>query len=180
MKTSSQVGEPLIPSLFSIRRTLTAMLARSYTNIERPRASAVPSSERASTNEMWPSPLVMKRLTPLSSQVCFSSSQWALSITACRSLPASGSVRSIAQVSPRDTRGRYLALISSEANSLRVSAQSCNPQMFSKPASARATISLAMTNSGSGKFKPSYLRGRVRPNSPALFNASIFCAVPGA
>ncbi len=87
----------------------------------------------------------MKRLTPFRSHVPFASSQWAFSITACKSLPASGSVRSIAQVSPRDTRGRYLALSSSDANSFSVSAQSCKPQMFSKPASARATISFAIT-----------------------------------
>lgn len=63
----------------------------------------------------------MKRLTPFRSHVPFASSQWAFSITACKSLPASGSVRSIAQVSPRDTRGRYLALSSSDANSFSVS-----------------------------------------------------------
>ena len=84
----------------------------------------MPSSVRASTSDTSPSPLVMKRFTPFSSQVCFSSHQVAFSITAPRSEPASGSVRSMAQVAPAETHGRYLALISSEANSLSVSAQS--------------------------------------------------------
>ena len=180
VKTSSHVGEPLMPSLFSMRRTLTPPSRLSCTSIDKPRASVVPSSVRASTSEMSPSPLVMKRLTPLSSHVCRSSDQVAFSITAPRSEPASGSVRSMAQVSPADTRGRNSCLSSSEANSLSVSAQSCRPQMFSKPASARATISLAMTKQTSGKFRPSYLRGSVRPLNPASTIALRLRTVPEA
>ena len=140
----------------------------------------MPSSVRANTNEMSPSPLVMKRLQPLRRHVLASSSHDALSITAPRSEPASGSVRSIAHVSPADTRGKNFILISSDANSLMVSAQSCKPQMFSKPASARATISLAIAKHVTGMFKPSYLRGRVMPPRPASMSASMFFTVPEA
>lgn len=122
----------------------------------------------------------MKRFTPLSSHVCRSSDHVALSITAPKSEPASGSVRSMAHVAPADTHGRNFCLISSEANSLSVSAQSCKPQIFSKPASARATISLAMTKQTSGKFRPSYLRGSVRPLSPASTIAFMLRTVPEA
>ena len=120
----------------------------------------------------------MKRFTPFSSHVCRSSDQVALSITAPRSEPASGSVRSMAHVAPAETHGRYFCLISSEANSFNVSAQSCNPQMFSKLASARATISLAITKQMSGKFSPSYLRGSVMPLNPASTTAFMFSTVP--
>ena len=122
----------------------------------------------------------MKRFTPFSSHVCRSSDQVALSITAPRSEPASGSVRSMAHVAPAETHGRYFCLISSEANSFNVSAQSCNPQMFSKLASARATISLAITKQMSGKFSPSYLRGSVMPLNPASTTAFMFSTVPEA
>ena len=86
----------------------------------------------------------------------------------------------MAHVAPAETHGRYFCLISSEANSFNVSAQSCNPQMFSKLASARATISLAMTKQMSGKFRPSYLRGRVMPLSPASTTAFMLRTVPEA
>ena len=155
-------------------------LRLSYTSIERPRASVVPSSVRASTNDTSPSPFVMNRLTPLSNHVCFSSDHVALSITAPKSEPASGSVRSIAHVAPSHTHLRYFAFCSSVANSLNVSAQSCKPQIFSKLASARATISFAITKHVSGKFKPPKRRGRVNPFKPASFTAFIFSTVPDA
>ena len=149
-------------------------------SIDRPRASFVPSSVRANTSEMSPSPLVMKRLQPLRRHTPAASSHDALSITAPRSEPASGSVRSIAQVSPADTRGKKRALISSVANSLMVSAQSCKPQMFSKPVSARATISLAIAKQVTGILRPSKRRGSVIPPRPASFKASILRTVPEA
>ena len=116
----------------------------------------------------------MKRFTPFRSHVPFCSDHVAFNITAPRSEPASGSVRSIAQVAPAETHGRYFCLSSSEANSLSVSAQS------SKPASARATISLVITKQSNGKFRPSYLRGSVRPLRPALTTASRLRCVPSA
>ena len=122
----------------------------------------------------------MKRFTPFRSHVPFCSDHVAFNITAPRSEPASGSVRSIAQVAPAETHGRYFCLSSSEANSLSVSAQSCKPQIFSKPASARATISLVITKQSNGKFRPSYLRGSVRPLRPALTTASRLRCVPSA
>src|SRR5450756_3181500 len=96
----------------------------------RPRASVVPSSERASTRLSWPQPLVMNRFTPLRRQV--PSPAWvALSCTFCRSLPASGSVSAmLAVTSPLANLGRYAAFISSSANLLTVSAMSCSPKMF--------------------------------------------------
>ena len=135
--------------------------------MDKPRASFVPSSERANTKEMCPSPLVMKRFTPFRYHLPSASLYVAFSCTACKSEPASGSVNAMAQVSPAHTRGRYLAFCSSLANSLMVSAQSCKPQMFCKPASARLTISAAMMNGVMGKFKPLYFRGREMPFSPA-------------
>jgi len=54
---------------------------------------------------MSESPFVMKRLTPFKRHVPSSSLYVALSITACKSLPASGSVRSIDIVSPAQTLG---------------------------------------------------------------------------
>ena len=86
----------------------------------------------------------------------------------------------MAHVAPADTHGRNFCLISSSANSFRVSAQSCKPQMFSKPASARATISLAIAKHVTGMFRPSYLRGSVMPLRPAAFNASMLRSVPAA
>ena len=122
----------------------------------------------------------MKRFTPFSSHVCFSSDHVAFSITAPRSEPASGSVRSMAHVAPAETHFRNFSFCSSEANSLSVSAQSCKPQMFSKLASARATISLAITKQISGKFRPSYLRGSVMPLNPASTTACMLRTVPEA
>ena len=122
----------------------------------------------------------MKRLQPLRRHTPAASSHDALSITAPRSEPASGSVRSIAQVSPADTRGKKRCLISSDANSLMVSAQSCKPQIFSKPASARATISLAIAKHVTGMLRPSYLRGSVIPPKPAALSASMLRTVPEA
>jgi len=63
-------------------------------------------SLRASTSSTSPQPLVMNRFTPLRYQSPFSS-WYARSRTACRSLPASGSVSTMAPVtSPRQNRGR--------------------------------------------------------------------------
>ena len=52
--------------------------------------------------------------------------------------------------------------------------------MFSKPASARDTISLAITKQTSGKLRPSYLRGSVMPLNPASTTAFMFSTVPEA
>ena len=89
-----------MPSLFSKCRTFTRS-DRSATNRLRPRPSLISGSLRASTSRISPQPLVMNRFTPFKYQLPCSS--WvARSRTACRSLPASGSVSTIAPVtSPR-------------------------------------------------------------------------------
>jgi len=146
LNTSSQVGEPLMPSLFSIRRTFTvSSCLLSTRKSDNPRPSVVPSSERAKTSLMCASPLVIKRFTPFRYHIPSFSLKVAFSCTACKSEPASGSVKSIEQVCPSQTLGRNSRLISSSANSLMVSAQSCKPQILAKPASARETISAAIT-----------------------------------
>ena len=96
----------------------------------------------------------MKRLTPLSRQQFSFSSQLALSITRCRSDPASGSVRSMDIVSPAQMRGMKRSRWSSLPNSYRVSAQLCRLQMFWKLASAAETISLAMEKTTAGQLRP--------------------------
>jgi len=104
----------------------------------RPRPSAISGSDRASTSSTSPQPLVMNRLTPRTNQLPSASCQtaagrscsasWAETFTAWRSLPASGSVRTIAPVSlPDAIGGRYWALISSEAKALIVSAMPWSP-----------------------------------------------------
>ena len=123
-------------------------------NIDRPRPSRVPSSLRARTRWMSESPLVMNRFTPFSSQQPCSSLHVALSITRCRSEPASGSVRSIDIVSPAQMRGRNFCRCSSEPNSYRVSAQLCRLQMFWNEASAALTSSEHMLNTTFGRFRP--------------------------
>ncbi len=90
----------------------------------------------------------MNRLTPLSRHVPASLPSGggaALVITACKSLPASGSVRTIAPVTlPDENIGRYFAFVSGSANSLMVSAMSWSPKIVISPASARLTISMAI------------------------------------
>ena len=86
----------------------------------------------------------MNRLTPLRYQLP-SSSWWARRRTACKSLPASGSVSTIAPVtSPSAKRGNTSSLIAWLAKALTVSAIPCNPNMFMNDPSARLTISLAI------------------------------------
>ena len=63
---------------------------------------------------------------------------------------------------------------SSSPNSYKVSMQSCRDQMFSKPASAEAIISLMARVEGYGKFRPPKRRGMVTPLRPALRVASRF------
>ena len=84
-----------------------------------------------------------------------------MSITRCRSEPASGSVKSMDIVSPAHTRGIKRERWSSSPNSYKVSMQSCRDQMFSKPASAEAIISLMARVEGYGKFRPPKRRGMV-------------------
>ena len=110
----------------------------------RPRPSAISGSLRASTSRISPQPLVMKRFTPPRNQLpC--SSWYARRRTACKSLPASGSVSTIAPVtSPRAKRGRASSLILSLAKALIVSAMPCRPKMFISEVSARLIISVAM------------------------------------
>ena len=110
----------------------------------RPRPSAISGSLRASTSRISPQPLVMNRFTPVRYQ--FPCSSWyARSRTACKSLPASGSVSTIAPVtSPRAKRGSTSSLISWLAKALIVSAIPCKPKRFISEASARLIISLAM------------------------------------
>src|SRR5664280_3553801 len=75
-----------MPSLSSRRRTRTRG-PRSTRNSDRPRASAIPGSLRASTSRISPHPLVMKRLTPWTTQ--WPAPSWkARTLIACRSLPA--------------------------------------------------------------------------------------------
>ena len=91
-----------------------------------------------------PQPLVMNRLTPVSRHPPSSSCQ-ARNPTACKSLPASGSVRAIAPVtSPRENAGKYSSLIGSSANALIVSPMPWRPKIFIRDASARLMISIAM------------------------------------
>ena len=99
-------------------------------------------------------------------------------MTLCKSEPASGSVRSIDIVSPAHTRGMKRLCWSSSPNSYNVSIQSCNDQMFPKPASAAATTSAHIVYGVIGKFNPLYLRGIVMPFIPALTMASRFSTVP--
>ena len=148
-------------------------------NIDKPRPSLVPSSERPIPDEDYLSPLVMKRFTPFRRQQLLVSSKVAFSITDWRSEPASGSVKSIDMVSPAQIRGMKRLCWSSLPNSYNVSIQSCKDQMFPKPASA-ATISAAHGVWGDGKFKPPKRRGIVIPFRPAFTIASRFCLVPEA
>ncbi len=97
-----------MPSLSSRWRTFTRS-DRSAMKRLRPRPSAISGSLRASTSRISPQPLVMNRFTPLRYQLPCSS--WkARRRTACRSLPASGSVSTIAPVtSPRqNSRQRFV------------------------------------------------------------------------
>ena len=109
-----------------------------------PRCGPAPAAPRAQ-------PLVMKRLTPLRRHVSVASSWMARSWTLPRSLPASGSVRTMAPVtSPEENLGRYLSLSASSAKAWMVSAMSCRPKRFIRLASARLTISMAMVYMSDG------------------------------
>ena len=80
---------------------------RSARNRLSPRPSLISGSLRARVRMTSPQPLVMNRLTPVSRHWPSSSCQ-ARRPTACKSLPASGSVKAIAPVySPRANGGRY-------------------------------------------------------------------------
>ncbi len=166
LKVISQVGDPWMPSFSSI---LSMFIVSSFwqTNMDKPRPSLVPLSERASTNSVVPFPLVIKRLVPFIRHTPFmspSSGGVATVLTDCKSDPKSGSVRTIAPVaSPAASSGIYFSFWSSLPKSSMVSAISCKPTIVIKEASARETISIIEIFTVWGIFSPPYSYGSDMP-----------------